>query len=251
MKRSHSTVIMEQNRKKETGVIFSPPMAIAAVELRKTITRRLRGLEAINEFPENWQFEWAEPRKNKWCFTNKTTVNETTLKEGTFEQVVLKCPFGVPGDLIWMRETYSPTASPVHGPVYRADFEKKRSPSGIKKWGWEAFRGDWSGWFYGKWTPAIHMQRKHCRFVAELVEVRIERLHEITEEEAKAEGVGRAWTDGVSFWQPENQTERQVGDYATFKIGFQCIWVHLHGQESYRRNPWVWVLKFKKVKEYV
>lgn len=245
-----------KNNIKETGVIFSPPMAIAAIELRKTITRRLRGLEAINEAPEKWQFEWAEPRNNKWCFTDKTTLNETTLKERTFEQVVLKCPFGAPGDRIWMRETYNATAGICNDPIYRADFVKRKSPSGTWKWGWEAMRGNNSGWFHGKWTPAIHMQRKHCRFEAELVNIGIQRLQNIPPEEVELEGLVRITKDGgrTCKWGipdfdglpggigwPWGEWEKDP------VLAFKKLISGIHGEEIWAQNPWVWVLTFKEV----
>ncbi len=211
---------------KETGIMFSAPMVRATIEDIKQVTRRLRGLDLINEKPDNWQFEWAEPRNNNWCFTDKTTLTPQTLKERTFEQASIKCPFGVPGDRLWVRETFSRFGSEI---FYRADYEPGKDKM--------------------KWKPAIHMPRVACRILLELVEVRVERLHNISEEDAENEGVYCYGSPrpGEKVFKDYLMKDREDIGVLSAVLSFQTLWASLHGIESWLFNPWVWVLKFKRI----
>jgi hypothetical protein len=247
---------------KETGVIFSTPMALAAIELRKTITRRMRGLEHLNENPNQWavcrQLDWLENVKGGGVqeFPGRTGSSWIALKDnlGLTDggYYVFSCPFGEVGDRIWMRETYYPTDSPINGPIYKADFHQVESPDkSISKTAWlsDGKNGSWNGYFLGKWKPSIHMPRVACRFVAELIEIRLERLQSITEEEAELEGVhcyGEP-TPGQKVFKNYLLAESEDIGVLSATYSFMTLFAMLHSQELVDLNPWVWVLKFKQV----
>ena len=88
------------------------------------------------------------------------------------------------------------------------------------------------------WKPAIHMPRALARILLEVTAVRVERLQDISEEQAKAEGAPMEL----------GELERTVlGAVATYRAGFARLWRSINGAESWDANPWVWVVEFKRV----
>jgi hypothetical protein len=128
------------------------------------------------------------------------------------------CPYGVVGDRLWVREAWSiaekkfdPEVSRI---VYRAD--------GVDP------LPDATG--RARWRPSIHMPRAASRLLLEVTEVRIERLKDITDKDARAEGVDLTGLGLTSYRQ-----------------AFFWLWRSINGQESLDSNPWVWVISLKKV----
>ena len=133
-----------------------------------------------------------------------------------------KCPYGNIGDMLWAREAYNPGLIPERsradgylGCVYRAD--------------------DFSASYSGGWTPSIHMPRRHSRITLEIVSVRVERLQDISENDAKSEGV------------PPNCLPDLGNTWATYRQGFIMAWDTINAKRGYSwdSNPWVWVVQFK------
>lgn len=89
-----------------------------------------------------------------------------------------------------------------------------------------------------RWFPSIHMKRTDSRLLLEVVNVRVERLHDISEDDAQAEG--------APFELGE--LERQIfGAKAKYRSGFVRLWQSINGVESWYANPWVWVIEFKRL----
>jgi len=155
------------------------------------------------------------------------------------------CPYGKVGDLLWVRETWCP-ANSENGPVvcYRADLHRRylvdesypvdydRFPAGRNAW--LCWANDLESGTEGEWRPSIFMPRWASRIMLRVVDIRVERLQEITEEDAKAEGVA-GWhdtTDGT-IYRPE----------------FQLLWDRINGKRApWASNPWVWVIGFAVAK---
>jgi hypothetical protein len=167
------------------------------------------------------------------------------------------CPYGQPGDRLWVRETFA--AQEVKGWTVASskpnDAEAEQLARATHRF--RAYRADqWEGDKAPegmKWKPAIHMPRWASRLTLEIVAVRVERLQDITEEDALAEGVRRVTKDNEVFkycvydlgddmsstpWAVMRSTA--VGAYAE-------LWESIHGAGSWQLNPWVWVLEFKRV----
>lgn len=141
----------------------------------------------------------------------------------------VRCPYGQPGDRIWVREAFDP----IYGQCppdriievdYRADWE----PNG-KRWRMMDVMGT------RRWRPAIHMPRGLSRILLENVSVRVERLQDISEADALAEGVS---PDMGLRWQSGDDTPR--GMYGE-------LWESINGPGSWDTNPWVWVVEFTRV----
>lgn len=200
-------------------------MVRAILEGRKTQTRR------VVKFPLAYR---AKPPTREEAIHRYGKGGVFTLEAGFFDA---RCPFGLPHDRLWVRETWS-TTTKGNGvrTVYRADGVKDDS-------------GDRHGWWFGerfvqgdfKWTPSLFMPRWASRITLELTGVRVERLQDISEEDARAEGVypPTAGTD-------DDGHHFDAGD---FRGGFRALWDSINAKRGYgwAANPWVWVLAFKPV----
>lgn len=126
------------------------------------------------------------------------------------------CPYGVPGDRLWVRETHYPFGET--GEVfYRADM---KSSFGDKVVHWDI------------WKPSIFMRRQYSRITLEITDVRVERLNDITPEDARDEGIDMSVGLGSDH-----------GDVLQYKK----IWESINGPKSWDLNPWVWALTFKRI----
>jgi hypothetical protein len=140
----------------------------------------------------------------------------------------LKCPHGQPGDQLWVKETFQTT--PKGSPFYRADF------AGI----------DMSNvTILGGWKPSIFMPRKFSRITLEITGVRAERLQEISEADALAEGVAIDKGNAYHVAGHEGQWA-----HATAIGCMETLWDALNAKRGFgwSVNPWVWVLTFKRIK---
>jgi hypothetical protein len=141
---------------------------------------------------------------------------------------VVPCPYGQPGDRLWVREAWDfipegdPGTPSCAGIRYWADagYELRTPPS------------NYNPMLYGKERvrPSIHMPRWASRITLEVTGVRVERLQDISEADARAEGISRA---DCPDW------------HAT--TDYRALWESIHGPGSWAANPWVWVVEFKRV----
>lgn len=186
---------------KETGLMFKAPLVRAILEGRKTQTRRV-----------------AKPVKHP-DLGNLYTPG-ALLREHEPQHVINRaCPYGQPGDRIYVRETFS--QHPEWGQLaFRADGEEFEDADG---WLWEP-----------KWIPSIHMPKDFARIWLEITGVRLERIQDISEADALAEGARfeLASIDSV-----------RIGATASFLSGFRNIWESTGG--DWDANPWVWAIDFK------
>ncbi|MGP2900547.1 hypothetical protein [Serratia ureilytica] len=219
---------------KERPVIFNGEMVRAILDGRKTQTRRLvPEWQRPKPYPENDgepHYNWMAVAQSdrRWGYGVFGETEEACAKELS---TMAPCPFGNAGDRLWVRETFmdltgtgiEATTGKFEGFAYRAD-----TPAGSY--------GDEVRKEYGlKWTPSLHMPRKACRILLEITAVRVERLNDISEEDAKAEGVAPSQH---IITPPE----------ALYRVGFLKLWQSIYGEESWNANPWVWAISFRRVK---
>ena len=205
----------------ERPILFSAPMVRAILEGRKTQTRR------VMKHPEYMG-----------CLTGDcphTYQSECDLDVKVWASE--NCPYGVPGDRLWVKETFR----------LRADMDD-RPPSldWWKKGAWYEADGpnEPSGCAggAGKLRPSIFMPRWASRITLEITEVRVLRVQEISEEDAKAEGVfGGCTVCG------DSENGDCIEHTPSCTDGFANIWMHINGEDSWHANPWVWALTFKRV----
>ncbi|MFW2973891.1 hypothetical protein ACN6UB_25950 [Serratia marcescens] len=222
---------------KERPVIFNGEMVRAIINGRKTQTRRLMAVQ-----PESNQFgllrisdstKRSDIGKYHWAESNATGTHQRSA--------LFSCPFGQVGDRLWVRETFA-DVNTDGGPAftYRADHGLKfclddESPVDYDRYPGKNFAmwcSDlWNGEDGHSWSPSIHMPRWASRITLEITAVRVERLNDISEEDASAEGVAPSQH---IITPPE----------ALYRVGFLKLWQSIYGEESWHANPWVWVIEF-------
>ncbi|MFU6819587.1 hypothetical protein ACM78B_20985 [Pseudomonas aeruginosa] len=204
---------------KERPILFSGPMVRAILEGRKTVTRRV-----------------VKPQPDFLGSMVDPNTPFKTLDAGLHARIT--CPHGQPGDRLWVREAWAADAQvdaiaprdlSQGEPIwYPADFSVRQTGcSMISK---------------GRGRPSIHMPRWASRILLEITAVRVERLQDISEEQALAEGVRGEPCDHA------RQACADIGCWGdTAKGAFGFLWESLNGEGSWAANPWVWVVEFKRV----
>lgn len=192
---------------RERPILFSGPMVRAILEGRKTQTRRA-----------------AKPRVRP-SLLDGSWADVYVLDEGNREWLMRDCPYGALGDRLWVRETWGEDA---HGAViYRADDQTDRAHA--------------QGWVsQPRWRPSIHMPRARSRLTLAITDVRVERLQDITEADAQAEGCP-VTHDGHPYDPPSQDTWQGYG-----RASFSLLWSKIHGPGAWDANPWVWVVTFER-----
>lgn len=176
---------------KEHPITFRAPMVRAILEGRKTQTRRVAKVSS-----DDCKSGFITPVAG---FVPRTIVEH-----------IKYCPYGTPGDILWVREAYLYDDS-WDEPIYRADGERDL-PTGLR------------------WRPSIHMPREACRIMLEITEVRVERLNDISGPDCLAEGI-----------------THDSDKYGSVTHTYRELWESINGVGSWDLNPWVWVISFVKV----
>lgn len=211
---------------KERPILFSEPMVRAIIAGQKTQTRRVvkAGLQ-----PDEW-LDRCQYNAKGWAVNNDEGCD---CKHG------VSCPYGEIGDRLWVREAWSIVPHVTEdGPKNKA----KGDGTGV------TWRAAWDGNPSGfKWKPSIHMPRWASRINLEIVGVDVERLKDIKDLDAIAEGILQTSDESV--------TDRTWLDYSGLGVSwtkfpihsYRTLWESINGSGSWDSNPWVWVIVFKKV----
>ncbi|SWO30455.1 morphogenetic protein [Klebsiella pneumoniae] len=214
-------------------MIFNAEMVRALLSGRKTQTRRI-----IKPQPEA---TLSGSLSGKWL---SRPLNGLLLPK--IEDIAIHCPFGVVGDRIWVRETFQ-------GPLFDYDLMDSycKDPTPFEKPEFCVYKADGvpAPEFYDAddelhccWRPSIHMPRWASRILLEITNVRVERLNAINEHDAQAEGVAKLRGGFWKHYQP-GWTQHQL----SARGSFVTLWKSIYGDESWNSNPWVWVIKFKRI----
>jgi len=223
---------------RELPILFSAPMVRAILEGRKTVTRRVFAPERMT-WPRKGFYETHALRGGELMTTGFGPFHP--------ERWLSYCPYGQPGDRLWVRETFASCIDVDEmGFAPESDrclfYKADPTPHCVTP-------GHNGPEELGRWRPSIHMPRWASRITLEVTGVRVERLQDITYEQAIAEGI----TDPATM--PEipagHGTGETVMEYARRtnwpKSQFRYLWVTINGAESWDTNPWVWVVEFKRV----
>lgn len=220
---------------KELPILFSTEMVKAHLESRKTNTRRLRGLDKVNVDPS----DWVAPVFGKLNQDGPLYANFIHRLDPTLAEAVV-CPYGYVGDLLYVREKfayYSESVDPEAQFEYYATLLEDPSFHEVRK----AYKDN--GLLTG-WKPSIHMPKKAARIWLQIENIGIERLQDISEEDAKDEGSIKVMAcSGGGYKYPHFSGYED--SQASHKIGFERIWKQINSTESWNLNPWVWVVKYK------
>ncbi len=187
-------------------IIFSTPMVQAILDGKKTQTRRV---VKINGSPI------TSPEESLELTKEGLTYHSVCSMSGYYK------PLYQPGDILWVRETWC-----KHQEYYNNGADVFPEPHFIYKA--DGVKAD-------KWKPSIHMPREAARIFLRVKTVRVERLQDITEEDAIAEGMSKTLVDGVVFISAKGK--------------FHVFWDSLNIKRGYGwdTNPWVWVYELEKI----
>ena len=163
------------------------------------------------------------------------------------KDVSVKCPYGQIGDVLWVRETWGvgTRPHPFHGWIdgfeYKADEIYLDEYDDLPLYPVDGY--DFSKHNSGKWKPSIFMPREACRIKLEVTNIRVERLGDITEEDAMREGIRKKYFVDNGISSPESMEEFANQKYHT--KGFKHLWQSING--NWNPDQWVWVIEFKKL----
>lgn len=131
----------------------------------------------------------------------------------------VQCKYGQPGDRLWVKETWRGGNDTLENVFYKA------SDNCALKY----------GFCQCSWKPSIFMPHEFSRITLEIVNVRVERLQDISEKDVIAEGIEEA---GICFGIRKEEVEKHC---------YKLLWDKINGPGAWEKNPWVWVIEFKKV----
>lgn len=220
---------------KEYPILFSAEMVRAILEGRKTQTRRV----AIPRHDDKKPCE-------HWMPSNDRQFMQRHCEHGSEGH---GCPYGVPGDRLWVRETWGVGCRPhpMHGWVdgieYRADVAYLEDHDTLDLYTPktpDAFEYDS---IKPGWHPSIHMPRWASRITLEITDIRVERVRDITEEDARAEGVNT-----IPYMLP-GENGIGLGLDSICKPRFKVLWNSINSKRGYGWdvNPYVWVIGFRRI----
>lgn len=230
---------------KERPILFSADMVRAIFDGRKTQTRRI-----VKPQPENDTcFTWFRPDG-----FDPGSCAEEGLWTDSPKRFLQKCPYGRPGDRLWVRETWQPhvEGDDEYGVRYRADQSFRMANDDSELHNNVVSCGiDPS---VDRWRPAIHMFRWASRITLEVTDVRVEQLQDISRDDAFAEGVDAVNPYEITPDLPPGMCAcfrdyQDAGNWfaASPQASFQSLWKHINGDDSWKANPWVWVVSFSRI----
>jgi hypothetical protein len=209
---------------KERPILFSAPMVRALLDGSKTQTRR--------------------ELKYPWDVFNHKPIYRCGPDGGEFRPNAA-VPYGQPGDRLWVRETLACTDH--HGVWYDADTDgfnnritDERSYGLAERYGHPYFATE------VRRIPSIHMPRWASRILLEVVNVRVERLQDISEKDAQAEGIKADEVRQITLFGATADERAAIYRRAAVRP-YQELWESINGAGSWDANPWVWVVEFKRV----
>ncbi|MGP5284227.1 hypothetical protein ACTXNJ_23945 [Pseudomonas helleri] len=209
---------------KERQILFLAPMVRAILEGRKTVTRR--PVKATKAHADGFMMlDHGKGWRPYNAFGDFASDHEGM-------EYPIACPYGKLGDRLWVRETcfindYREASVPEQE---RADCEIHYRADGIPD-----FEGEEE---LIRWRPSIHMPRWASRILLEVTDVRVERLQDITEEQALAEGIKKHSDGGYHVEDGKHFSDSPVESFA-------CLWSSVGG--DWDANPWVWCVSFKRI----
>ena len=213
-------------------ILFSTPMVQAIIEGRKSMTRRVMKPQP-----------YLEDGSTIWSYS-KDSFGSLPPNKMTESPFGFKCPYGQVGDVLWVREKTCYVMI-EHAHDLLVGFRERRQII----YGTD-FHEDWMKYakekYLYKWEPSLFMPKAACRIFLKITDIRVERLQDITEQDAVGEGIEEAEFDNVNKCRVFKHYGYQNA-VTDAKDSFQSLWHSINGEESWNANPWVWVVEFKKV----
>lgn len=210
---------------KERPILFSGAMVRALLAGTKTQTRRAIKLPHMNPLGAWEPMEVGGPNGGRLRDGSTIPAQQSIWHTRTGDSLL--CPYGQPGDRLWVREAFA---------------WSKDDPARCEFVAYRATHGFPNG---PKWKPSIHMPSWASRITLEITEVRVERLQDISEADAKAEGIKAMGVEADGGWHTEGGRHFHCTDP---RQSYYSLWESINGPGSWGANPWVWTVSFKRIK---
>jgi hypothetical protein len=226
-------------------ILYSPEMSKAILEGRKNVTRRTVKINNHDEVVE---------------FIKIVDEDKFYVEWDSMDNDIKHCPYGKPGDVLWVREEHY---------AYGIWVKDGKTKTGKQKWKFKRTGGVYFNYitpdefkFYKSLAahsrdnkkpdhPSFYkrlgrfMPKDICRIFLQIKSIRVERLQDINEADAKAEGVS---IDKAGFYK-DYLGAYKVNPYANPYYSFKTLWKLINGMESWDANPWVWVIEFQRIEK--
>ncbi len=198
-------------------ILFSTSMVQAILDRNKTQTRQV--INRLSEFGKISEFGRSDIPGHEWMFRDKRMLENHIQAKLLFKC----CPYGKPGDLLWVREAFCNILGKIH---YKADDDSREFDAmGI----------------IPKWKPSIHMLKEFTRIWLKVKDIRVEKLKNITQ--------GDVINEGVHSYIPYYDGENTTGNGAV--NAFANLWNSINEKRGHgwNLNPWVWIVEFEQVEK--
>jgi hypothetical protein len=211
---------------RELPILFTGPMVRAIIDGQKTQTRRLMKPQppSVEAVKNNAGIDFGIFEQRSMPGTWAVSGPVWAVRDLMGIEPRWQCPYGVPGDRLWVRETWCPRSNGalimerIQTPFYAADLKSEKP----------------HGW---RWRPSIHMPRWASRIMLEVTGVRVERLQDISSSDISAEGIAYA----------EHQASCATECFA-LREAWAALWDGINAKRApWADNPWVWVVEFQRV----
>ncbi|RQB13458.1 hypothetical protein IPC462_01710 [Pseudomonas aeruginosa] len=228
---------MSAETPRERPILFNDQMVRAILEGRKTVTRRVMKPQPTPS--KSGGHNWPCKVHQSMLHVERELQNGEGCWCGLAEAA---CPFGQPGERLWVREAWTIDLLAAYSTEkgYDSEYELRyRADDAAREIHVAPGEPDPYLALYdsqrGDWRPSIHMPRWASRILLEITAVRVERLQDISEEQARAEGY------------PAERECETGGSGLDAWLWFRSLWGEINGPEAFTANPWVWVVEFKRV----
>lgn len=226
---------------KARPLLMKGNLVLASLRGDKTQIRRV-----MNPQPEHKQVHEFKGRTiydgehRMWCWKDLVLENLIDFPNNADQKVLAaRAPLGRPGDLLWVRENFGSQVRRHGGgtgefTVYHAD-----DPDAID------YESACGRKFPVKWTPSIHMPRRLSRLTLRITDVRVQRLQDISEEDAIAEGLIPVTSPQFKpMWRYDSE---KGGDFSDPRTAYRFLWEMINGPGSWDANPWIWAISYTAI----
>lgn len=218
-------------------ILFSTEMVKAILSGSKVQTRRV-----VKPQPDNESYFQTKLENGILTFDYNLGDKNT----------IIQCPYGQVGDVLWVREKIEADYETDDRVILTKYFADKVPVIYSTN---DEYNGSVRHWTSNKKVvPSIHMPKEACRLFLKIKSIRVERLKDISEEDAASEGIEEFTKDGVGFKYGINGWHWSCNTGKPFmcrsrKIAFEELWQSINGEESWNSNPWVWVIEFERIEK--
>ena len=225
---------------KERQIPFNGPMVRAVLDGSKTQTRRVVKLPHQNPLGSWESFDWGGPNGGRTAQGETVPSQQVIAHTRTGE--IISCPHGQPGDRLWVRETwYCDDYRVQDGPYLLPPCETAEE---MREVGTLVYCADDAAPYEQDqpvWRPSTNMPRWVSRITLEITAVRVERLQDISETDAIAEGLMYD-SNHMGHWSGTGEHW-----FMGARDAYRNLWKSINGLGSWDANPWVWVVEFKRI----